>query len=166
MDDIARMWLKFKTQKNGDHGQEVMWVATDDPEARNFIRPMYRIIKRFVSLRGPDDTTTPLSIFQTHTGQVRLITSKEVESQMRLSAINVYKLHPKKDKETLQKWSSHSLRVGACVILHTMGATETQLKHLLRWKSSAFMMYLRNSPVLGKMQNKCFDLTEHMPNYL
>ena len=167
MVDIARIWVRFKTQKNGENGQEIMWIATDDLSRKNFVRPMYNIIKRFVTLRGSHDVITPLSIFQTKTGQIRLITAKDVESQMRLAAINVYKLNPKKagDKEILQKWSSHSLRVGACVILHTMGATETQLKHLLRWKSSAFMVYLRNSPALGAMQNTCFDLNENMPNF-
>jgi len=168
MNNIKCMWLRFKTQKNGENGQEIMWVATDDLDARNFIRPMYRIIKRFVSLRGANDNTTPLSIYQTKTGQIRSITSSDVESQMRLAAINVYKLNPRKksDKAILQKWSSHSLCVGACVVLHTMGATETQLKHLLRWKSSAFMVYLRNSPALSQIQNQCFEMAEHMPNFL
>ena len=35
-------------------------------------------------------------------------------------------------------------RVGACVILYTLGFTDVQIQHLLRWKSLAFMEYLRN----------------------
>lgn len=85
---------------------------------------------------------------------------------MRSVAARVYKLDPIKDKEALQRWSSHSLRVGACVILHSMGITETQLKWLLRWRSDAFMVYLRNTAILANTQYETLDKASAMPHFL
>ena len=69
-----------------------------------------------------------------------------------------------KDKAVLQLWSAHSLRVGACVILHTMGFTGTQIKFLLRWKSDTFMMYLRNVALLSDQQDEAIDKAAALPD--
>jgi hypothetical protein len=46
---------------------------------------------------------------------------------MRHTAAHVYNLDaPARDKLVLQHWSAHSIRVGACVILHAMGCSESQ----------------------------------------
>jgi hypothetical protein len=164
--DIAEIELEFRMQKNGDHGKKKKWVATANPAARNAIRPFYNIINRFVALCGPDDHTTPLSVHKTKTGQIRLLNARDIEREMRTTATKVYHLCPKKDRAILQRWSSHSLRVGACVILHAMGATEAQLKFILRWRSSAFMAYMRNSVLICHMQNDCFARLDTMPNFL
>jgi hypothetical protein len=67
----------------------------------------------------------------------------------RRAAAAVYKLDPITDAKSLALWSSHSLRVGACVTLDAMGFTDVQIMWLLRWKSNAFMTYLRNVAVLS-----------------
>jgi hypothetical protein len=87
---------------------------------------------------------------------------------MRLVAANVYGLNPSKpeDKALLQKWSAHSLRVGACVIIHSRGMSHAQIKFLLRWRSDAFMVYLRNTAVLADSQNVLFNEADAMPNFL
>jgi hypothetical protein len=51
--------------------------------------------------------------------------------------------------EALQRFSSHSLRVGACVILHANGKNEVFIKQRLRWRSDSFMNYLRDVPILA-----------------
>jgi hypothetical protein len=165
-EEIETWWSTLRTQKNGDNGQRCMWQNTKNKLDRNYIQPMYTNVKRFVHLMGPLDTTTPLSVYQTKSGQIRLLTARDIEKEMQATAAAVYNLCPKKDKAKLKKWTSHSIRVGACVLLHSQGATETQLQHLLRWKSNAFMAYLRSSPLLCAMQNACFANTKVMPNFL
>ena len=97
---------------------------------------MLRIIRRFTRLVSETDTVTPMSVHQrTAREEPLLITYDDIEKEMRLVAARVYKLDPMKDKEALQPWSSHSLRVGACVILYSMGLTETQIKWLHLWRS-------------------------------
>jgi hypothetical protein len=82
---------------------------------------------------------------------------------MRDVAAKVYNLDPTTPvgKTALQKWSCHSLRVGACVLLHTMGFTEPQIKWILRWKSDAFMVYLRNITNLSDKHTHAFNLAAH-----
>ena len=57
------------------------------------------------------------------------------------------------------KYSPHSLRVGACVILHSGGATAETLKKRLRWRSDSFMMYLRDVPALATQQMNIINAT-------
>ena len=47
-------------------------------------------------------------------------------------------------KEELTKFTSHSVRVGACVLLHSQDISIEDIKFRLRWRSDAFRMYLRN----------------------
>ena len=153
-------FLTWRTQKNGDHGQTKMWTRPLTLGGRSLVEPMYRILQRFVALRGPNDITTPLALYQTDAvknPRVLLITDSKVVTAMRWLAQQVYKLDPVKNKAELQRWSCHSFRVGACVLLHTQGFTGEQIKFLLRWNSDAFMTYLRNSVVLSDKQVMALD---------
>ena len=42
------------------------------------------------------------------------------------------------------KFTSHLIRVGACVTLHTKNKNAEDIKFRLRWRSDSFRMYLRN----------------------
>ena len=82
---------------------------------------------------------------------------------MRSLAVTVHHFHPIKDKKELQKWSSHSLRVGACVALHAMGFSPLDIQWLLRWRSMAFMAYLRNNAGLADRHHRALDKAAGMP---
>ena len=91
-------------------------------------------MQRFARLRGVEDTETPLSVsVHPKTKKVQLLNSSHLEKQMRFIAARVYGLDPKipEDKKALQRWSSHSLRVGACCILIVLGFDATQIKFIL-----------------------------------
>ena len=93
--------------------------------------------------------TTPLSVYwSTSSACVKLINADDIEHLMRRLASQVYHLHPVRDALDLSKWSSHSLRVGACVALHAMGFSPLDIQWILRWRSTAFMVYLRNVAIL------------------
>ena len=48
------------------------------------------------------------------------------------------------------KWlSSHSIRVGTCVLLHSSGEDGDFIKLRLRWKSDTFRLYLKNTTLLA-----------------
>jgi hypothetical protein len=55
-----------------------------------------------------------------------------------------------KDKKQLSKFTAHSIRVGACVNLYSQGESGENIKFRLRWRSDAFMMYLRNIIALAE----------------
>ena len=88
-----------------------------------------------------------------------------VHHHMRAIASEVYKLHPVRNKAALARWSCHSLRIGACVLLHVLGYSHIKIKWLLRWKSDCFMEYLRNLSVLADEQATALDLGAKMPNF-
>ena len=157
-EQVRSLWLTFRTQKNGDYGEQRMFTRNPNPKGFCMISAMFRILDRFAKLIGKTDLDTPLAVYRPpNTKKVLQIHSGLIERHMRSIAMEVYHLDPHKDHERLQRWSSHSLRVGACVALHCQGFTATQLKWLLRWRSDSFMIYLRNISILADQHNKALD---------
>ena len=159
-EDILSVWIKFRTQKNGKHGAERLFRR-----AKGKLCPvltLYRIIARFIRLRGAADLDTPLSIYLTGLGEILLLTSQEITSEMRTIACAVHNLDPIKQSDHVKRWSAHSLRVGACVFLHGSGFSALDIKWILRWESDAYMVYLRNFHGLSDRQAQAFDHDESM----
>lgn len=155
----------YRTQKNGINGE--IKTSTRQPGNKQYcnVEFLLNIVERFNRLVGWNHTV-PLAVYKHESGEIRYITDIDITNVMRANAARTYKLNPKTQKAVLQKWSSHSLRVGACVILHSMGFTESQIQFLLRWRSLAFMCYLRNLAFLSDQQNEAISLIDSMPNFL
>jgi len=153
IDDITDATTRFRVQKNGDNFRVTKQRDRNrGPHDIAAVRAIVRIIRRFLRLCG-ERTDIPIAVYRDTSGTVRRITSREIESTFRATAAVVYNLDPVKDKEKLRKWSAHSLRVGAAVILYAAGFTDTQIQHLLRWRSLAFMEYLRNLGIMADRQS-------------
>jgi hypothetical protein len=163
---IERAIVTFSHQKNNNDGEKRTFLTNNRSPRLCFVTLMLRIFKRFIRLVGWQHRATPLCVYKTSTNQIKFITATEICIEMRAAASAVYNLHPIKDKDTLALWSSHSLRVGACVILHVLGFTGPQIKFILRWKSDCFMEYLRNLGVLSMQQNAAMADIETMPNFI
>ena len=108
----------------------------------------------------------PLSVYRDSNGISCNITSVEIEKVIRKAASVVYNLDPIKHRRELMLWSSHSLRVGACTLLYSKGFSEMEIKYLLRWKSNAFMTYLRNLSVTSHRQNEAINDISEIPNFV
>ncbi len=169
---ISKMWVTWRWQKNQSHGENKLFTpslgadtATEKTSGYCFIRPMYRILQRLTRLCGTTDHCTPLSVYRHSRGHLTLINNVDIREVMRDLGSEAYSLDPIKHKTDLMRWSSHSLRVGACVILHSMGFDGPQIQHLLRWRSLAFMDYLRNSTTLSNRQREAFDKLAAMPHF-
>jgi hypothetical protein len=146
--------LSTSTAKNGHqlilNGEERLVTSSWDTEgAPNAVKAALSIVKRHQRLAN-NNPATPLAICKE--GTTSHITDAAIELVMRALARQVYKLDPSKDTDAINRWSSHSIRVGACVILHSTGCTDTEIQHLLRWRSKAFMSYLRNTTLLANTQ--------------
>ena len=83
--------------------------------------------------------------------------SVDIEKFMRQLASSVHNLDPVADVADLQKWSSHSLHVGGCVALHGIGFSTIDIQWVLRWHSTAFMVYLHNAVVLATCHFQALD---------
>ena len=57
------------------------------------------------------------------------------------AASSIYNITSKKE---LARFTSHSTRVGAYVLLHAQNKSSEDIKFCLRWRSDSFRMYLRN----------------------
>jgi hypothetical protein len=165
---IEKMWVTFRTQKNGQHGEEKLFARNPKPDGLCFVSSVYRALARFHRLSVIDPrlqpNSTPLSVYWSISANcVQLITADEIERFMRSLASEVYHLHPVKDAKDLSKWSSHSLRVGACVALHAMGFSALDIQWILRWRSTAFMVYLRNVAILAIRQCHALNRAAELP---
>jgi hypothetical protein len=143
----------WRTQKNKQHGEKKRFSANIISH-NCYVAAAQRTCQRFLRLRGAKDTNTPLSIYVTSFGTQRLVTAKDISRCMQYLAGAVYHIT---DPTELSRFSAHSLRVGACVILHAQGLTESQIQFILRWRSLAFMAYLRNLTALSDRQNLAFN---------
>jgi hypothetical protein len=108
----------------------------------------------------------PLSVYKGTDGQPYNIITVEVERVIRAAAATLFQLDPIKNKAQLALWSSHSLRVGACTTLYSQGFAEMEIKYLLRWKSNAFMTYLRNLAVTSRRHNIAMNDANEIPNFV
>ena len=71
------------------------------------------------------------------------ITDGLVTKLLRMATKSVYRL-PEGDPE-LEKWSTHSIRVTAANLLHRERFSDSYIQTRLRWKSTQFLKYLRNT---------------------
>jgi hypothetical protein len=152
---LCKLFVTFRTQKNGQNGEQRLVTAQWDKEQSklNAVAAGLSIVRRHYWLLGNQlNYDTPLAIHRTGGSVPLYITDDGIEQTMRSLAQHTYQLDPVKDAAAIQRWSSHSLRVGGCVILHSMGLTTTQIQHLFRWQSNAFLTYLRNTTVLSDSQ--------------
>jgi len=64
---LTKVWVKFWTQKNGQHGEEKLFVLNPDPNGICMVASLYRALTRFVKLRLMDgrlhEERTPLSAY-------------------------------------------------------------------------------------------------------
>lgn len=169
LEAITKLWVCFRTQKNGQHGEEKLFTRNPTAGGICFVASAYRALSRFRRLRVLDGrlhpAVTPLSVYvDSNTNSIRLVTSDEIDFFIRKLAAQVYHLHPVKDAKDIRRWGTHSLRVGACVVLHAMGFSDRDIQWILRWRSLAFVTYLRNVAILASRQHRALDKAAAMPH--
>ena len=102
------------------------------------VRSILRIFHRAAYLHNP--FTLPLAIYKSTSSKTSLLSHKDMELLLKGAAREVYNLNTKE----LQKFTIHSLRLGACVMLHIAGFSADDIKFELRWQRNSFRDYLRN----------------------
>ena len=150
----------FRWQKNSDHGIS-RWCARNDIKTYLCpIRKWVRILLRFIQLRGIECKDQPLAIYQNKSGMARNITADRVNTLLRELAVETHNL---KRPEEIQKFSTHSLRVGACCLLFACGYPPEFIQRVLRWKSDAWKGYVRDLIVTAIKHNLAMLQADTMP---
>ena len=151
LDEVYYAHVTYRWQKNGEHGLHKIYTRNERNAACDSVEHLLHICARFIRLVGADVTDRPLAIYKDATGTVRNITSDDVKHKMRQLATKVYNIT---NKEELSKWSSHSLRVGACCILWAKGHSAEFIQRVLRWKSESWKDYVRDLLVHSQQHNE------------
>ena len=153
--------ITWRFQKNGQNGQAVSFAHNYRHPHLSPVRAAERILTRATRLSQP--AHSPLAVYAPGSTKTKLlpptpmyIFHSQVENSLRKIAQKVYNISSKSD---LQKYSCHSLRVGACVLLHSSGADALTIKFRLRWRSDSFMEYLRNTPQLAAIHTNILSTT-------
>ena len=133
--------IKWRYQKNMDHGQEITYARDRKNATFCPVEALVRIICRAHDLDVPKDH--PIAVYEHEDGRRLFITDTDVADILRTTASEAHNI-PAEDPE-LKKWSSHSIRVTACNLLHRQMFSDSYIKNRLRWKSNCFQMYLRNT---------------------
>lgn len=163
---LGKFSLRHRTQKNNQNGEKRVYTRGSDPRFCA-VTNMQHIIGQYYKLVGPQSPNIPLSVFKCESsGAILPITANAITSVLRATAEVAYGLNPmtKTGADKLKLFTSHSIRVGACVILHCKGFTATQIQFLLRWRSDAFMTYLRNTTFLAAQQADAVACSGTMPS--
>ena len=111
----------WRYQKNGDNGQEMTYVNDTENPRHCYVSAANRIVKRAWALHIPEDM--PLGVYCTYRTHKRSRVVKDavhfddssINKVLREAASEVYNIT---DPKELKKFTAHSSRVGACVILH------------------------------------------------
>jgi len=147
----GQLHIKWRYQKNGQNGQTISYNHNLHNEEFSVVLAARRILQRAQRLQVPHDH--PIAVFFDDK-EVSCIHHTLVESTLRATAQQVYKI---KSTKTLSLFSSHSIRVGACVLLHSLQQDPLFIQFRLRWRSLSFMNYLRNTPRIAALHNFVFN---------
>ena len=143
---MAFVSTKWRFQKNGDNGQTITYARNLDDRYLCFVSAVISILARAERLGIKPDCPIAVSM----TGKKNLspcfITSTLVASHLQAAAKAVHHVTSKTD---LARFSTHSLRVGACCLLHTNGKPPDYIKLRLRWRSDSYKDYLRDMAMLA-----------------
>jgi hypothetical protein len=140
---VVSVDLRWREQKNGQKHEKKTVVRSRSP-VHCAAAACVHIVRRAQELSIPDDH--PICVYTDTgiaSGEIRFITEIDISECLQLLAGQVYKLTK---PEELARFTSHSVRVGACVALHAAGLSKEDIKHALRWRSNTFWDYLRNLP--------------------
>ena len=146
----------YRMQKNGYNGEKRKLARNKQFPHLCPVEDWLDIVDRFLRLLGPTVTDRPLAIYKCEKSNMILnICSNDSKKLMQKIVRTTYEIT---DKAELNKFTNHSLRVGACCILQAEKKSDSFIQNALRWRSDTWKMYCRN---LTSVAN---DLSETISN--
>jgi hypothetical protein len=142
---IHGMDVCFKVQKNRQNMQVIPFIRDKAHHEYCAVLAMEEIVETSFLLGQPSHL--PLGVFRDGRGKVIYLTGRAIADYFREIA---RELDPDMSEEDILRFSAHSIRVLACVLLHEAGKDGPYIKLRLRWLSDAYLVYLRNTQVIGQ----------------
>ena len=121
---------------------------------------MIRIVNRAKCLKV--STKKPLAVWKDGKGNVKYITGAKAATFFRAIAKQLY---PHMTAKELSRFTVHSIRVLAAVLLHEAGKDAEFLKVRLRCLSDSYCLYLRNTKKLAAQHTEAIGtFSAHIPD--
>ena len=158
MEMVELVELQFRKQKNHDNGQLITFKRDIKNPALCPVRAAFRIFIRNRRLHGPPDEPLALCRNQSNTKTI-FITGDLTTKLLRKAAIAAHNIPS--SSPHLQQWSSHSIRVTAANLLHRANLSDSYIQMRLRWKSTAFLSYLRNTFYAADSHTKALGVSDN-----
>ncbi len=105
--------------------------------------PPLPLVLRAKRLNEPDDK--PVAVYKTKKGKVIDITGNKIAKLLRKA---VKEVRPNTTSDKLKRYSAHSLRLWACVLLDESRKLPDYIKKRLCWLGDSFKMYLRGTAII------------------
>jgi hypothetical protein len=140
-----KLKIKFRIQKNRQNGQSITFAADDKHPHICPVRSAYRIFLRSKRLGQSD--SQPMGVYENHQGLVKYLTGNKISELLQAVA---KKCHPDLTKDEISRFSSHSGRVWAVVLLDEAGMNPDFIKSRLRWMGESYRLYLRDTAILQR----------------
>ena len=141
----TRISVTFKIQKNRRNG-EVKQVLYDPNNTEMCpVKAAYRIVYRAILLQQP--SYLPVCVYKNTKSEVTYITGSAISKYFRQMA---KKAHPTMTETERKRYSAHSIRVTAAVLLHEHGCNGDYIKIQLRWQGDSYRVYLRSTKTILK----------------
>jgi hypothetical protein len=102
-----------------------------------------RLVLRAKRLNQPDDMH--IAVYKTKKGKVIYLTGNKIAELLRKA---VKEVRPDTTSDKLKRYSAHSLRVWACILLEEAGKLPDYIKKKLKWLGDSFRMYLRYTAII------------------
>ena len=134
--------ITWRWQKNRNNNEKRTFGRNRQDPLFCGVSAAIRIALRAARLGVP--AHEPIGVFRRDngTGLRHFIKDSAVNRHLRAAASVVF---GSTDEEFLKLWSTHSVRVTACNLLHREKFPDSYIQERLRWKSDCFRMYLRDT---------------------
>ena len=158
IETIAYVVIRFRKQKNNRNYEIIPYYRDDKNPSFCPVSAAIRISLRAIRLAVKSEE--PLGVFHCEQGKYNntrcYISTAQVAAFLQSSAMTVFHLKPR--DELLTRYTTHSIRVTACNLLHRQGMSDTYIQSRLRWTSNAFLGYLRNTLYTAAAHTKALHI--------
>jgi hypothetical protein len=152
LEQPKKLKITFRIQKNRQNGQSISFVADDKHPDICPVRSAYKILLRAKRLGQSD--TQPMGVFVNTNGIVKYLTGNKISEVLQSLA---KACHADLTKDEIMRFSSHSGRVWAVVILDEAGMQPDFIKSRLRWMGDSYRLYLRDTSILQQKHLTALD---------
>jgi hypothetical protein len=143
LDLATSVQITWRIQKNHQNGQKIKLSADTKNPAICPVRGALQMVMRTSCLGQPDDM--PAVCYRTKKAPLLYITGSRIATLLHKA---VKKVQPSTSADNLKRYSAHSLRVWACVLLDEEGMSPSFIQKCLHWLGNSFEMYLRDTKAI------------------